>query len=264
MIDEIFEAVFGVDFKIGKTVRDMLLHPVRVAAAELGAEDETYTPQIKLFIALFGLQLLLLSVFKVFDMVMLESVIVSDAGLQAISERLQGNGSSIAAANEVIRDWYNYSVWPAALMGSVVYIAALKAFRPSMRLSAHVKVYLLATNAGFLWMFPFLLLSVLPFADAGTVAMWGSIAAIPVFLGYLIPVFRRFYVSTAAGLAIRVGVLAILVAPSIVITVAVSYSIISVGMKRETGLGFFEALHIAQQADNAAAGTETLDEGQTS
>ena len=264
MIDEIFEAVFGVDFKIGKTIKDMLLHPVRVAEAELEDGNDVYTPQIKLFIALFGLQLLLLSIFKIFDLVTLEAVILSESGLQAVSDRLQAEGSSLSAANDVVRDWYNYSVWPAALTGSVVYVVAMKLFRPAMKLSAHVKLYLLATNAGFLWMFPFLLIGVLPIADASMAALWASVAAIPVFLGYLIPLFRRFYATSAAGLVIRVSVLAILVVPSIVITTSVAYSMISFGMKRETGLGFFEALHIAQIADQSAADTETPDEGQTS
>jgi len=255
MLNELFDAIFGVDFKVGRTLRDTLLRPVRVAEADINPEDQTYTPQIRIFVALFGLQLFILSVFKLFEQTSLETIFPDPGDAERVAARIAEQGSSVEAANEAIRDWYNYSLWPATILGSVIYIAVMKLLRPGVKLWDHVRIYLVATNAALIWMFPGIaLLAWAGGSDgaAGAAALIATALGLVAFYIYLVPLFARWYATTALGLTLKIGLLAVLAVPSFLVTMIVAFFMISFGLRLETGVGLFEATLIAAEIEPAA------------
>jgi len=256
MLDEIVEAVFGVDFKIGRTVRDTLFQPLRVGEAELDPENKTYTPQIRLFIALFGLQLFAFSFFKLFDFLSLETLFPSEIALTAVTAELEARGSDVETANQAIKDWYNYSIWPATIYGSLIYVLLMKAYRPSLRFSEHLRLYLLPSNAAMVWM-TLLFITALILARESWLVVATSFAGMLIFFVYTVPIIARWHATTRLGLGLKVFGLILAAIPSLIITLTVAYTMMSYGMHRETGLGYYEGLALAFQAELDAVETQS-------
>jgi hypothetical protein len=147
-LDEAAEDIAG--FSLGllfiRTLADTVARTPRVGRAALAGERERYVRPLRLFFILIGLSLAL-AAFVGASFVFTLDVIVPRDGLAQTEAFLATQGLSTHAVDESLVRWGSLALWPVMILGSLPFIALLKAFRPSVTWWGHALMYLVANNA---------------------------------------------------------------------------------------------------------------------
>lgn len=251
LFDEVSDAVLGVDNRILKTLRDLVLRPGRVADADMTPDNSPYMSQVRLFVAMFGLQTFLFSIFKFAEHQKL-SVLAAASGTTGAARAQLPAGVTLAQVDAVALDWYNYTTWPALIFGSLLYIGIFYAMRPSLSLRAHIAVYATASNVGSLAFAAMLALGVLT-GRIESFLLIGAILYLAIFFWLLVRFLRRWYARTAIGVIGKFAILLILTIPVSLVMFAVQFGAVHYAVHRATGADYAALFHTVTSADVSQA-----------
>jgi hypothetical protein len=145
-LSEIADAAgVGVERRILVTVYDTLVRPGRAAQAAFDGAD-SHISQLKLFAVLAGLLFGAAALLGA-PMTLTVEALVTPAGTDAAQAYITGQGVDPASVDAALSRWLGMLLWPIMIIGSLIYIVALKLVRPSITWWGHALVYLIATNA---------------------------------------------------------------------------------------------------------------------
>jgi len=219
ILDSVSIAAFDLDGRIFRTLWHSLVRPPDVALAALKGDFSRYLSPVRVFVALFGFQFVVASLFgtpltgSLEDLTSNLSAETVDAWL-ATGRNAAGEVPTLAEVDEVMESWGAMLLWPITIITSLPYLLLLKLYRPGIPLWGHVQVYLVSTNASFVVMI----------AAIPTIAMdlgWFYVSLVVAMLVYLFCtawLIVRFYSHSPAGAALRVLGLCLLIPVTLILT----------------------------------------------
>ncbi len=178
---ELFAAFVGFDLRLVRTIRDLVIHPVRVAKEALGGEKNTYLGQVRLFIFLLGIQTLLLSLMKTYDFVSVDAILQKDDMLQRYAQLVQANGYTLQQVNAALVGWFNLLITPINAINVIIFALFFKLMERRITILGHALLVITAYNAATLISVPLVILASHVFGSA----MLANVMAIPVQIFYL-------------------------------------------------------------------------------
>lgn len=211
LLDSISIAAFDVDGRIFRTVWHSLVRAPDVAQAALSGDYTRYIAPIRLFVALFGLQFVVASLFGTpltGDLSQLSAELEPDQvrAWLAQGETRTGDPVTVGAVDRAMEEWGSIFLWPITIISSLPYLLALKLYRPSIPIWGHVQIYLTSTNASFLFMILTIPLLAFSYAVFLSAVMVGMVIYF-IVMGWLV---ARFYSRSVAGTVWRIiGLLAL-------------------------------------------------------
>ena len=239
-VEGLVDDVFGVDFKVPRTLRDLVIRPVRVFDAAAANDHSRYTRPVRLFLALAALQFLIFGLAETTQTLTFSAMFEDQpAALTAAQARLAAVGASLEQADEVIQRWFGWLNWPLTILMSLALVLVLWMLRPSMGLFRSFMMYLTILNASTVVALPFLLAAA--FFGAQVLSLT-SLASILVFLIYAGIVMHGRVAETALGLSVRLGVLFATFAPMVVAMNILAVAILEFALRAEVGAGWLEVL----------------------
>lgn len=248
--ESLVDDAFGVDFKVPRTLRDLVVRPGRVADAALAGDRTRYTPPVRLFIAIFAVQALLFGWLGADTSVTLAASLAENpVGLAAVEERLAEAGSSVAEADRILSNWYGWLNWPITMVSSFLYVLVIWAMRPSLGFFKSLMLYLVPTNASYVVALPLLVAAWLFGLGAFVIAALVAFATYFLFAGL---VLHRRAAATVLGLATRLVVLLVASVPIFMVIYALLVISLEVALVRGTGVSWFQLIAIAGSASSAS------------
>ncbi len=152
--------VIGFDRRLTVTLRDLLLHPVRIVSVSMSGDRRRYLPPLKLFLALGGLYMLGLSIVQPygFDVAGLQRSGLRPEAAARMEARIRESGISVELFTERFQTRMN-AVTPlvtaVALLPMVAVLRALDRRRPW---AEHLMFMLAASNG--VWLVSLLVLPI--------------------------------------------------------------------------------------------------------
>ncbi|WP_394694230.1 hypothetical protein [Hyphobacterium sp.] len=182
-VDDVADAAIGVDTRIFRTIWDTFIHTPRVVEAAFAGDREKYVPVIRLFLVLFGLQFVFMALVELPNGMTLQALEVNEntetmnewlmtaPDCQVMFSQMPDPGSLSADALEVLRSnamaecranvdqtlgrLASFTTMPLTFLSTLPYLLLLKLFYMRRSLFGHLLVYLSATNASYILIFPF-------------------------------------------------------------------------------------------------------------
>ncbi|OLF72236.1 hypothetical protein AWH62_10355 [Maricaulis sp. W15] len=238
-LDSLSIAVFDVDARIFRTMRDCFLKPVAVATAGMSRDYALYLSPIRVFIALFSFQFVVAALFGTPLTATLESMTASDADLDIAawlaSARVDFETPlTFQRVEDKLQAIQSITLWPITALSSLPYLIALKLYRPSTPLWGHLQIYLVATNASFIVMIALIPLHTLgAFGIAG-----GMLIALLAFFIIAGVMLAHFYGRSMIALGLRLAGLVALLPITMLITMIGTFITIDWVLENEFGLHF--------------------------
>ncbi len=145
---EVFNTFLGFDIKLLVTIKDLIIHPVRVARDAVGGSKDTYLGQVRLFLFLFGLTTIFLAMAKLNDAMTVEALF---GGREEIlinyATEIAKKGATITEVNSAILGWTNLLITPLNLLFAVIFSLFFKMLAPKINYLGHLLLYITANNA---------------------------------------------------------------------------------------------------------------------
>jgi hypothetical protein len=196
--DDLVDSI-GWDARFLRTLRDLLLHPARIVAAQMAGSRGRYLPPVKLFFALAALYMFGLSLVQPFnfDRIFGETA-KSPAGIRLV-EKIHGRGLTMDQVNERFQSRMN-TVAPiaiaVALLPLVLILRGIDRRRPW-----HQHLMFLVAASNVCWVVGLLVLPVALLGDKAHAAV--LLVAMYAVFGYL---FWKFYPGRSrTRTAVRTG-----------------------------------------------------------
>lgn len=246
---EILEAFLGFDVRLWHTVRDLIIHPVRIARDALDGKTGVYLGQVRLFIFLLGIQTILFTLMKTYDFVSVNVILQKDEMLQRYAQLLQTHGSTLQQVNDALVGWFNMLITPLNALSIIFYALFFKLLQKRITILGHALLFMTASNAATLVITPLVTLASHVFRDS----IITNMLAIPIQFFYLgLFVWTFMHKSTLGGL-LRLIFLLFIFLLFIVVSNILVWSIMDVLIEHRFGIGpwhflFQQALEPAQAA----------------
>jgi hypothetical protein len=219
----------GFDRRVWATLRDLLLHPVRVTRAYLTEDRRRYLPPLKLFLALGGVYMFALSIVQPyrFDAPSLRRMGVREQDAVRIEQKIRERGIDAELFNERFESRMNTAGPIITALALLPLVPLLRRFDRRRSWSDHLMFILGASNG--VWLYSLLLLPLvrisLPLHQAVVMLALYVYLGIVFFAQY--PAATRL--RTVGRFAVFVGVdLALSLLLSVVLFVAVYLSVLFV------------------------------------
>lgn len=204
ILDSVSIAAFDLDARIFRTLWHSLVRTPDVALAALKGDFSRYISPVRIFVALFGFQFVVASLFGT---PLTGSLDALTADLQpeqvsawlATGRNAAGEVPTATEVDQAIESWGALLLWPVTVITSLPYLVLLKLYRPRIPLWGHVQVYLVSTNASFVVMI----------AAIPTIALepvWFYLSLVVAMIVYLFCtgwLIVRFYSRSTAGAVLR-------------------------------------------------------------
>ncbi len=187
---EVFDSFLGFDLRLLVTVRDLILHPVRVARDALNGEKSSYLGQVRLFVFFLGIQTILFTLMKTYDSMTIATVITDETTRANYTALLAKEGFTVKQVNTAIQGWFNFLITPLNIITVIIFSFFFKTIAPKITLLGHAILFITATNAATIIATPVIIL----FANFSSNAPLIQLLAVPVqlwFLGLFVWVFMR-------------------------------------------------------------------------
>lgn len=230
-LESVVEDLLGVDFKLPRTIRDLVIRPNRVADAAVAHDRNAYTAQVKLFLALFALYTVIMGWAGVSEAYTLGALLAGQPEALADAQ-LAASGSSLAEADAVLHEAWRWSMYPINALASLLYVCVIWLMRRRIGWYAALMLYLVANNAGSIVSLPFMaagaLTGVALFAFAG---LFTFVA----FYAYAAVILYRRTADTIRELALEMLVFILAFIPITMIALLTVLTIQSVAMFAATG-----------------------------
>ena len=194
----------GFDRRVWATLRDLLIHPVRISRAYLSDDRRRYLPPLKLFFALGGIYMLALSVVQPyrFDAPSLRRLGVRAQDAASIERKIKERGISPELFNERFESRMNTAGPIVTALALLPLVPLLRFFDRRRSWPDHLMFILAASNG--VWLYSLLLL---PLARV-SVALH-QLAIVIALYGYLgVVFFAQYRAATRARTAGRFAVFA--------------------------------------------------------
>jgi hypothetical protein len=245
-VEGLVDDAFGIDFKVPRTIRDLVIQPGKVFDAAAASDYSRYTRPLRLFLALTALQFLIFGLAGATEGTTFGGIFEDQpAALSAVESRLAAAGSSVEVADEIIRKWLGWLNWPLTIMLSLAFVLVFWMLRSSLGLFRSFMLYLTAVNASTIATLPFLLIAAL----VGPVALsLGSFATMLVFLAYAGVVMHSRAADTALGLSMRLAAICVVFVPIVIAFNVLAVAILELALRMEIGVSWFELLIAGMQA----------------
>ena len=236
-LDSLSIAVFDVDARIFRTMRDYFLKPVTVATAGIERDYTRYLSPIRVFIALFSFQFVAAALFGTPVTATIESMTATepeiDIAAWLTTTRMDFDTPlTLERVESELRAVQSLTLWPLTVLSSLPYLIALKLFRPSIPTWGHVQIYLVVTNVSFIVMIALIPLHTL----GGAGMMTGMGIALAVFYVYAGILLARLYGKSVIALALRLTGLVALLPITLLITIIGTYITIDWVLENSFGL----------------------------
>jgi len=211
MVDD----VFGVDFKILRTLRDMIMRPRRVTEAALANDRSLYSPPMRVFLALFALQTLVFGWIGVSDGMTFGTVFANDPDALAVAQSILADADyTLAQADAVISEWAAWLNWPITAIASLLYVLVIWALRPSLGLYSSFMLFWVSSNASSTLGLPMIVGSAFVSPEWLLAATGASLVIFWIYAGI---VMAGRIARTGVGLTVRMGVIVTMTIPVILI-----------------------------------------------
>jgi hypothetical protein len=156
-----FDAFLGFDLRLLVTIRDLVIHPIHVARDALNDSKGTYLGQVRLFIFIFGLTAIFLSLTKLYDAITIEGFFNNREDLiSGYTALIAENGFEVEQVNAAIKGWTNLLISPINLVFTVIIALFFKIIAPKITYLGHVLLYIIANNASSIIGMPLTVLAV--------------------------------------------------------------------------------------------------------
>lgn len=243
-LENFVDDALGVDFKLPRTLVDVVVRPRRVADAAVRGDHTRYTRPLRLFLALFAVQALLMGWSAYSEMNSLTYMLRADPDrLAAAAAILADHGATLADADAAVARWLKWANWPITALSSMSYVLALWAMRPSMGFAATFWRYIVAANAGSVVTLPLVAATIGFGPGAGPVVGVAALAAVLVlFFIYIAIVMRGHLARTGLGLATRIGAVVLATGPVLMLIGFGVWVVIDVAMRIDVGVSVFRLL----------------------
>jgi hypothetical protein len=245
-LETVVDDLVGVDYKFPRTLRDMLIRPGAVADAALAKDHSRYTRPLKVFLTVFAVQTLLSGWLGINDTGTF-SVIFADepVALAHVEARLAAAGSSLAEADDVVRQWTSWVSWPLIMITSLLYALVIWATRPRLGLLNSTLLYLVAAGASNTASIPVTLVGGL-FGPTGL--LWGTVISFGVLFVYAGLVLHRRAADSTLGWALRVLAFVLATFPVLLVVGVLVFGTIEVPFTANTGLSRLQLIAEASRA----------------
>lgn len=177
---QVFDAFLGFDLRLLVTIRDLLIHPIHVARDALNGGKDTYLGQVRLFIFIFGLTTLFLSMAKMYDAMTVQSLFNNDQDLlQGYNAILAENGKTLDQVNAAMKGWTNLLISPTNLIFTLVIALFFKVIASQITFLGHILLFIVANNASSILGMPLTVIAVK--------------AGMPTTIAALLPMIIQFF-----------------------------------------------------------------------
>jgi hypothetical protein len=195
----------GFDRRLIATLRDLLVHPVRIVGAYMTADRRRYLPPLKLFLSLGGAYMLALSLVQPFqfDAPSLRRMGVREQDAIRIEQKLQQRGIPVEVFNERFQSRMNTVVPVLTALALLPLVPILRAFDRRRAWTQHFMFILAASNG--VWLYGLLLL---PLALA-SVRLHQIIIVFPLYLYLGVVFFPHYRAATTPRTAGRFAIFAV-------------------------------------------------------
>ena len=218
ILDSVSIAAFDLDGRIFRTLWHSLVRTPDVGLAAVKGDFSRYLSPVRVFVALFGFQFVVASLFgtpltgSLADLTINLEPDEVEAWL-ATGRTAAGTVPTAAEVDQAIESWGAMLLWPITVITSLPYLLLLKLYRPGIPLWGHLQFYLVSTNASFVVMIA--AIPTLAFGEAWFYLF--LVVALIVYMfcaGWLIV---RFYSHSATGAALRLAGLCLLMPVTMVL-----------------------------------------------
>jgi len=204
ILDSVSIAAFDVDGRIFRTLWHSLVRTPDVALDAMTGDFSRYISPVRVFVALFGFQFVVASLFGTpltgsLDALTADLAAEEVSAWLATGQNAAGEVPTAAEVDRALESWGAVLLWPTTVITSLPYLVLLKLYRPRIPLWGHVQVYLVSTNASFVVM-------ILAIPTLALDAVWFFVSLAAAMIVYLFCtswLIVRFYSRTAAGAALR-------------------------------------------------------------
>lgn len=237
-LDTMAIAAFDVDARIFRTVWHSLTRPIEVMWAGCKADFSRYLSPVRVFLALFSLQVVIGSLVDFPTALTLEAL-TDGMPDDRIADWYQGQSpDEIDRSFAPIMSLLN---WPLMLLSSLPYLIALKLMRWRLKFWAHVMAYLVATNTSSL-----VQTLVLPLAKIdNSLVLLAMPVSLIVFVVQLARIMSRFYSRSAWELTWRTTVMVLLLPITVLMLMISNFGVAGWLLHEFHGLSLLE-LYIPQ------------------
>ncbi|WP_203293697.1 DUF3667 domain-containing protein [Maricaulis parjimensis] len=245
LLDSISIAAFDVDGRIFRTVWHSLVRAPEVAQAALAGDYTRYIAPIRLFVALFGFQFVVASIFDIALTGSLEQLASSLTPEQiqswlAMGQMPDGSAVTIAAVDQSLEEWGSIFIWPVTILASLPFLLVLKLYRPSIPFWGHVQIYLTSSNASF-----FLLILMIPLISVSYAAFMAGMAfGLLVYFVVMIWLVARFYSHSTTGTVLRALGLILLLPVTLAISTTGQLLVMAWSLDHDFNLSFAELMRL--------------------
>ncbi|MDQ7018228.1 MAG: hypothetical protein Q9M33_03590 [Robiginitomaculum sp.] len=145
-----FRVFLGFDLRLLVTIRDLILHPIRVARDAVNGNKETYLGQVRLFVFLLGAQTVFFILMKTYDSMSVSSIIADADLLAQYTDVMTKRGINLDQINDEIRNWINLLITPLSLFFLLSFTVFFKILSPRTTFLGHLILLMTANNAATL------------------------------------------------------------------------------------------------------------------
>jgi hypothetical protein len=159
---DVFEAITGLELRTFRTLRDLLLAPIKVGQKALEGDHEQYVGQLRLFVLLIGAMTLLFTVTQFYDNVQVQNLFGNNQVLlNSYSNILEDNGHSLREVNAQMREWVNFAFAPINAFAALLFGLLFKLFDRRYTYFGHVLLFITLSNAATIIGLPFSLFNLM-------------------------------------------------------------------------------------------------------
>jgi len=157
---DMLEAFTGFEIKTLRTIRDLVIAPVKIGRQALSGNKEQYLGQVRLLVLLVGLQALLFSFTQFYDNVSTELLFGENQALiTAYAKQLAENGQTIDGVNRSMQEWVNLLSAPLNALMAFIIGAWFKLIDRRYTYFGHVLLFIVITNSVTLISIPLTILT---------------------------------------------------------------------------------------------------------
>ncbi len=223
-MEDVADAAIGVDTRVFRTLWDTLVHTPRVLEAAYSGDRARYVPIIRLFLVLFGAQFAIMAFLNLPIGMSVESLESSDVTTLAVERWLAEAGQTRDAVNATLQSANGWTITSLTFLSSLPFLLVMKLYQLRRSFFGHALAYLVATNAAYIIILPFMLMGALGF----TIILFALSFGLSMIMFYvaLARIFARFYSQNPVVVALQIGGL-ILLLPVTLILMAVGQFLIA-------------------------------------
>jgi len=244
-IDDVADAAIGVDSRIFRTLWDTLVHTPRVLEAAYSGDRERYVPIIRLFLVLFGLQFAIMGLLNIPIGMSVESLATSEATTIGVERWLAEADTTRDAVNATLQTVNGWTITILSFLSSLPFLLVMKLYKLKRSFFGHALAYLVATNAAYIVILPFMLVGAFGF----TMALFATSFIISMIMFYiaLARIFARFYSQKPMVIALQTGGLVLLLPVTLIIMVVGQFLIADLALNMAHDMSMFRLFVLAAE-----------------